>query len=196
MIGRLRGILLEKQAPTLVVEAGGVGYELQMPMTSFYQLPNIGKEVTLYTHLVVREDAQLLYGFVRKQERSFFRNLIIINGVGPKLALTILSGVEADTFVRCVIDNDVATLVHLPGIGKKTAQRLLIEMRDYLKDWDIESCDRAFTENAVIRDAVSALIALGYKPQEANRAVIKHKDKNLSSEQLIRLALQGQCNDE
>ncbi len=196
MIGQLRGILLEKQAPTLVVEAGGIGYELQVPMTSFYQLPSIGKEVALYTHLVVREDAQLLYGFVHKQERSLFRALIKINGVGPKLALTILSGVEADTFVRCVIDNDVATLVRLPGIGKKTAQRLLIEMRDHLRNWDMESCDTSVVENTAINDAISALIALGYKPQEAHKAIIRHKNKNLSSEQLIRLALQGQCNDE
>jgi Holliday junction DNA helicase RuvA len=192
MIGQLRGILLEKHAPTLVVEAGGIGYELQVPMTSFYQLPSIGKEVTLYTHLVVREDAQSLYGFVRKQERSLFRSLIKVNGVGPKLALTILSGVEADSFVKCVMDNDIASLVRLPGIGKKTAQRLLIEMRDPLKGWDTESCDTSVTGNTAINDAISALIALGYKQQEAHRAVIKHKDKNLSSEQLIRLALQGE----
>ncbi len=192
MIGQLRGILLEKQAPTLVVEAGGIGYELQAPMTSFYQLPSIGEQVTLYTHLVIREDAQSLYGFIRRQERSLFRALIKINGVGPKLALTILSGVEADNFVKCVMDNDIASLVRLPGIGKKIAQRLLIEMRDHLKNWDVEGYDAPLVENTAINDAISALVALGYKPQEANRAVIKHKDKNLSSEQLIRLALQGE----
>jgi Holliday junction DNA helicase RuvA len=191
MIGQLRGVLLEKHAPTLVVEAGGIGYELQVPMTSFYQLPSIGKEVTLYTHLVVRDDAQLLYGFVRKQERSLFRSLIKINGVGPKLALTILSGIDADTFVRCVRDNDIASLVRLPGIGKKTAQRLLMEMRDSLKGWDVESSDISVAGNTAINDAISALIALGYKQQEAHSAVIRYKEKNLSSEQLIRLALQG-----
>ncbi len=185
MIGRLRGILLEKQAPNLVVEAAGVGYELQAPMSTFYQLPDLGKEVTLYTHLVVREDAQLLYAFMHKKERSLFRALIKISGVGPKLALTILSGVEPDTFVQCVMDNDIRTLVHLPGIGRKTAERLLLEMKNRLKDWETESittCDS--------KDAVSALLALGYKPQEANRAIAKYKDKNLSSEELIKLALQ------
>lgn len=191
MIGQLRGILLEKHPPSLLVETNGIGYELQVPMTSFYQLPSIGEEVILYTHLVVREDAQSLYGFARKQERSLFRALIKINGVGPKLALTILSGVEADTFVKCVRDNDIASLVRLPGIGKKTAQRLLMEMRDPLKDWDTERCDITAMGNTAINDAISALVALGYKQQEAHSAVIRHKDKNLSSEQLIRLALQG-----
>jgi len=184
MISQLRGILIEKQAPNLVVEASGVGYELQSPMSSFYQLPDVGKEVLLYTHFVVREDAQLLYGFTQKQERSLFRALIKINGVGPKLALTILSGVDANTFARCVMDNDVNTLVRLPGVGKKTAQRLLVEMRD-----NISSIATA-TQNVATKDAISALLALGYKPQEANRIIAKYKEQNLSSEELIRLALQ------
>ena len=185
MIGRLRGILLEKQAPNLVVEAAGVGYELQAPMSTFYQLPDLGTEVTLYTHLVVREDAQLLYAFMRKKDRSLFRTLIKISGVGPKLALTILSGVEPDIFVQCIMDNDLRTLVNLPGIGSKTAERLLVEMKNRLKDWETESII-----NSGSKDAISALLALGYKPQEANRAIAQYKDKNLASEELIRLALQ------
>lgn len=190
MISQLRGILLEKQAPTLVVEANGVGYELQAPMSTFYQLPDIGKEILLYTHLVVREDAQLLYGFKHKQERSLFRTLIKISGVGPKLALTILSGIDSNTFVQCVMDNDITTLVKLPGVGRKTAQRLLVEMRDKLKTWQADSATTLSTEPNANKDALSALLALGYKLPEANRAIAKYKDRNLSSEELIRMALQ------
>ncbi|MCK4608387.1 MAG: Holliday junction branch migration protein RuvA [Gammaproteobacteria bacterium] len=192
MIGRLRGIILEKQAPSLVLEVNGVGYELQAPMSTFYQLPDIGKETVLFTHFVVREDAQLLYGFVKREERTLFRALIKVSGVGPKLALTILSGIDPDTFVRCIQDGDVSTLQNLPGIGNKTAERLLVEMRNRLKDWQIESQTGgvATVGNAAVKDALSALLALGYKPQEANRAVAKHKDKNLTSEELIRVALQ------
>lgn len=190
MISQLRGILLEKQAPTLVVEANGVGYELQAPMSTFYQLPDIGKEILLYTHLVVREDAQLLYGFKHKQERSLFRTLIKISGVGPKLALTILSGIDSNTFVQCVMDNDITTLVKLPGVGRKTAQRLLVEMRDKLKTWQSDSVTTLSTEPNANKDALSALLALGYKLPEANRALARYKDKNLSSEELIRMALQ------
>ncbi len=190
MISQLRGILLEKQAPTLVVEANGVGYELQAPMSTFYQLPDIGKEILLYTHLVVREDAQLLYGFRHKQERSLFRTLIKTSGVGPKLALTILSGVDSNTFVQCVMDNDITTLVKLPGVGRKTAQRLLVEMRDKLKNWQSDPVTTLSTEPNANKDALSALLALGYKLSEANRALTKYKNQNLSSEKLIRLVLQ------
>lgn len=184
MIGRIRGILIEKQAPHLVIEAAGVGYELQAPMNTFYQLPDLGKEVTLYTHLVIREDAQLLYAFMHKKEQALFRTLIKISGVGPKLALAILSGMDPDTFVQCVMDNEIRTLERLPGIGRKTAERLLVEMRSRLKDWQTDVVTASGS-----KDAISALLALGYKPQEANRAIAKYKDKNLSSEELIRLAL-------
>lgn len=126
MIGRLRGVLIEKQAPEVLIDVNGVGYELQMPLTSFYELPEVNQPTTVYTHFVVREDAQLLYGFITKQERSLFRLLIKANGVGPKLALTILSGMTASEFVGCVERDDIVTLVKLPGVGKKTAERLLV----------------------------------------------------------------------
>lgn len=184
MIGRIRGILIEKQAPHIIVEAAGVGYELQAPISTFYQLPDLGKEVTLYTHLVIREDAQLLFAFMHKKEQALFRALIKISGVGPKLALAILSGMDPDTFVQCVMDNEIRTLERLPGIGRKTAERLLVEMRSRLKDWQTDIVTASGS-----RDAISALLSLGYKPQEANRAIAKYKDNNLSSEELIRLAL-------
>lgn len=192
MIGRLRGVLIEKQAPLLLIETGGVGYELFAPMTTFYKLPDVGSEVTLHTHLVVREDAQTLYGFINIQERSLFRSLIKVSGIGPKSALAILSGVAPDAFVKCVMDNDVNNLVLLPGIGKKTAERLIIEMRDRLGDWNIDyNISELGKETSVVRDAISALIALGYRPQETQKIVMQNKDKNLSSEELIRIALKS-----
>ena len=133
MIGRIRGTVAQKQPPDILVEVGGVGYELQVPMTTLFQLPELGSEVSLLTHFVVREDAQLLYGFIDERDRGLFRQLIKVSGVGPKLALTILSGMDADSFTRCVHREDVAALVALPGVGKKTAERLLVEMRDKLK---------------------------------------------------------------
>ena len=210
MIGQLRGTLLEKIAPQLLIDVNGVGYEIFAPMTTFYRLPEIGASITLFTHLVVREDAQLLYAFYDKQERSLFRILIKVNGVGPKMALTILSGIETPAFIRSVRENDTATLVRLPGVGKKTAERLVIEMRDKLKDWEpgveeghseaspegiITASD---TEDNLNRNAVmeaeSALIALGYKAQEASKAVMSIKQKHESSEGLIRAALKNMVN--
>lgn len=192
MIGRIKGIIVEKQAPELVIDVNGIGYEVQAPMSTFFNLPEVGQEVTLHTHFVVREDAQLLYGFLSKSERSLFRNLVKVSGVGPKLALTILSGIDPDTFVQCVMDGDVSTLVRLPGVGKKTAERLLVEMRSRLKDWGqgegIALSDFGGAQSA-IKDALSALMALGYKASEANQALSKHKDKAVSSEELIRLVL-------
>ena len=139
MIGRLRGTLIEKMSPEILIECHGVGYEVTMPMTSIYALPELNQQATLYTHFVVREDAQLLYGFANKVERKLFRLLIKVNGVGPKLALAILSGMSADQFVSCVVHDDLSTIVKIPGVGKKTAERLLIEMRDRLKDWQTDS---------------------------------------------------------
>ena len=197
MIGRITGVLIEKQAPTIVIDLQGLGYEVQVPMSTVYQLPELGQVVTLHTHFVVREDAQLLYGFAGQQERSLFRALIKVNGVGPKLALTILSGIETDDFVRCVRDDDTATLVRLPGVGKKTAERLLIEMRDRLKDWHLPGSDllsEATPAPAVdlLLDAESALIALGYKPTEASKAIAAANDGTIaSSEELIRRALKN-----
>ena len=199
MIGRIHGILLEKQAPELLIDVQGVAYEVQAPMTTIYQLPDVGQAVTLHTHFVVREDAQLLYGFNNVRERMLFRTLIKVNGVGPKLALTILSGIETDDFVNCVRDNDVVTLVRLPGVGKKTAERLLVEMRDRLKDWSVNATagisgkPEMATAGDKRDEAESALVALGYKPQEASKAVaaVYEKDADISAEQLIRMALKN-----
>ncbi len=201
MIGRLHGILISKQAPALMVDVGGVGYELEAPMSTFYDLPELGQSVTLHTHLVVREDAQLLYGFYREADRSLFRTLIKVNGVGPKLALTILSGMAADALVQCVADNDIPALVRLPGIGKKTAERLLIELRDRIGDVDVGGSTglpaaelaraKAVIANHPVNDAVSALVALGYKPQEATCMVKAVESDDLASEEIIRQALKA-----
>jgi Holliday junction DNA helicase RuvA len=201
MIGRIRGQLVLKQPPDILVEVGGVGYEIQVPMTTLFQLPQLGAEVSLVTHFVVREDAQLLYGFIDERDRSLFRQLIKVSGVGPKLALTILSGMDSRSFARCVQRDDISSLVALPGVGKKTAERLLVEMRDKLKDWlgaaDVDDglqrggLDLAPVTNFVA-DAEGALIALGYKPQEASRVVAAVNDDSIEgSEELIRRALKS-----
>ncbi len=197
MIGRLRGKLLKKQPPQLLIDVQGVGYEVSASMSTFYQLPEQGQDVTLHTHLVVREDAHLLYGFATESERSLFRTLIKISGVGPKLALTILSGMSAEDFIRCVHENNTAALVSLPGVGKKTAERLLVELRDRLKDEVVtESSGGMSPALATVAaspsgDAVSALIALGYKPQEASRMVRAISTEGLMTEDIIRLSLQA-----
>lgn len=198
MIGRIRGKLLEKQAPELLVDVNGVGYEIHAPMTTIYQLPALGEHVELFTHLIVREDAHLLFGFAGLQDRALFRALIKVNGVGPKLALTILSGMDVADFVRCVRDNNAAGLVKLPGVGKKTAERLLIEMRDRLHDWHAGgvsvgegAAQLPRGDNEQLLEAESALIALGYKPQEATRMIAAVKKDNASSEELIRAALKN-----
>ena len=205
MIGRLRGIIVEKQAPDLLIEVAGVGYEVQLPLTSFYNLPATGLEATIFTHFVVREDAQLLYGFTSTTERSLFRQLIRANGIGPKMALTILSGLTASQFVRCVQNDDISTLVKLPGVGKKTAERLLVEMRDRLKDWGL-SIQTPLTDHLVLgndevqnfelkespeQDAISALQSLGYSTTQAQAAVKKVYVAGSSSEQLIKAALKS-----
>ncbi|MTD39444.1 Holliday junction branch migration protein RuvA [Erwinia sp. CPCC 100877] len=201
MIGRLRGMVLEKQPPLVLLEAGGVGYEVHMPMTCFYELPEAGKEAVVFTHFVVREDAQLLFGFNNKQERTLFRELIKVNGVGPKLALAILSGMSAQQFVNAVEREDPASLVKLPGIGKKTAERLVVEMKDRFKglhgDLFTPAADLELTApvGPVVDDyeaeAVAALVALGYKPQEASRMVIKVAASGVDTETLIREALRA-----
>ncbi|CAA0107298.1 Holliday junction ATP-dependent DNA helicase RuvA [Halioglobus japonicus] len=201
MIGRIRGILVHKQAPLILVEVGGVGYELQVPMTTLFQLPALGEEVSLVTHFVVREDAQLLYGFVEEADRSLFRLLIKVSGVGPKLALTILSGMDSRSFARCVQRDDISSLVALPGVGKKTAERLLVEMRDKLKDTlsQVDAADGEMGSGAalapladIVLDAEGALVTLGYKPQEASRMVAAVNDDSVvASEELIRRALKA-----
>ena len=200
MIGRISGILTTKQAPGLLVDVQGVGYELQVPMTTYFGLPEIGEPVTLATHFVVREDAQQLYGFGDEGERQLFRSLIRISGVGPKMALAILSGMTADEFVHCVRSDNVAALVKLPGVGKKTAERLLVEMRDRLDNWEVAETG-ALTEesgsepsrSAMIQEAESALVALGYKPPQAAKMVdaVMPDDGDTDSQQLIRQALRN-----
>lgn len=202
MIGRLRGILLEKQAPDILLDVHGVGYELQAPLGTVVRLPAIGQEVVLHTHFAVREDAQQLFGFWTREERELFRTLVKVSGVGPKLALAILSGMDADEFVLTVQRNDTSALVRIPGVGKKTAERLIVEMRDRLREWrpdlaavrgaaaapDIAAAGR----NRMLADAESALIALGYKPQEAARAISAAQAEGVeTSEELIRRALKG-----
>ncbi|WED25557.1 Holliday junction branch migration protein RuvA [Vibrio sp. DW001] len=204
MIGRLRGILIEKQPPELLIEVSGIGYEVQMPMSCFYELPEIGAEATVYTHFVVREDAQLLYGFNTVKERALFREVIKANGVGPKLGLAILSGMTAAQFVSCVEREDISTLVKLPGVGKKTAERLVVEMKDRLKGWgagdlftpatDAAPSDNQLTSNgkqSAKDEAVSALIALGYKPQQASKVISQVAKPDMTSESIIREALKS-----
>jgi Holliday junction DNA helicase RuvA len=199
LIGRIKGKLLHKQPPELLVDVHGVGYEMEAPMSTFYQLPAIGEDVILHTHMVVREDAQLLYAFYSTGERKLFRDLIRINGVGPKLGLTILSGISADDFVRAVHDGDAAALTGLPGVGKKTAERLIVELRDKLGDDVAPVSGEAGTASAAssssqpspVSDAVSALTALGYKAQEASRMVRAVDVTGLETEAIIKAALQG-----
>lgn len=199
MIGRLSGELLVRQPPQLLIDVNGIGYEVNAPMSTFYSLPEVGSKITLHTHLVVREDAHVLFGFATENERAMFRALIKVNGVGPKLALTILSGISADDFIRCITDGDVASLTRLPGVGKKTAERLIVEMKDVLKKWHAEAGEGVGSSpiSALVKvtdavaDAVSALEALGYKPAEASRMVGAVETKDLSSEDIIRLSLQS-----
>jgi len=196
MIGQIRGILIVKQPPLLVIEAYGVGYEIEAPMTTFYDLPDTGTEILLYTHLVVREDAHLLFGFATENERRLFRTLIKINGVGAKMALTILSGIEANEFALCIRNQDTDRLVKLPGVGKKTAERLIVEMRDRLDDTMIgivSSLNRNETPGKTdpVSEAISALIGLGYKPQEASKHVHAIARDEMGSEDLIREALKA-----
>ena len=195
MIGRLRGVLAHKSPPTLVVEVGGVGYELEAPMSTFYELPPVGQTVTLYTHLVVREDAHLLYGFSRESQRRLFRALLKVNGVGPRVALAVLSGLSDQEFRRCVANEDIARLTRVPGIGRKTAERLVVELRNKLDDAAKtgERPDAPTPEAPAdpVSEAISAMIALGYKPQEASRAVHAVPSDGLACEEIIRQALKG-----
>lgn len=196
MIGFLRGTIVKKQPPLLLLDVQGVGYEVEAPMTTFYALPEEKIEVEIFTHLVVRDDAHLLFGFATEDERHLFRTLIKVNGVGAKMALTILSGIEADEFAACVQNNDSARLTKLPGVGKKTAERLIVEMRDRLDDMptvasSVSATVSTTTKNDPVNDAVSALIGLGYKPPEASKYVLAVANDGMSSEELIREALKN-----
>jgi len=209
VIGRLRGTLVEKNSPEILIECAGVGYEVTMPMTSIYALPELEQQATIYTHFVVREDAQLLYGFANKVERKLFRLLIKVNGVGPKLALAILSNMSADQFVSCVRHDDISAIVKIPGVGKKTAERLLIEMRDRLKDWQAQQIQLVSNDGVIPEqlsaelsqettfvndnkgDAINALLSLGYKQVQADKAVKSVYNRGMSSENIIRDALKS-----
>jgi len=198
MIGRLRGELVHKHPPQLLIDVGGVGYEVEAPMSTFYSLPDAGAKVTLLTHLAIRDDAHVLYGFAREAEREMFRALLKVNGVGAKMALAILSGMSTEEFAACVQAADAAALTRLPGVGKKTAERLIVEMRDRLDKLgampgvSLPSAPAAAQPvESPTTEAVSALVALGYKPADAERMIRKVEAPDLSSEELIRAALKA-----
>ena len=196
MIGRITGVLIEKDGSFLVVDCGGVGYELEASKTTIENLPTLGNEISVFTHLAIRADAHLLYAFSSLQERSLFRSLLKVNGVGTKMALVILSGLDVISFVRCVQAEDSRTLSALPGLGKKTAERLIIEMRDKVLNFvgetapDLESPLGDDSSDSVA-DAVSGLIALGYKPQNASKYVRQIDTNGLTSEGIIREVLRA-----
>lgn len=200
MIGRIRGELLEKPASMLLIDAGGIGYEVLVPMPTFFSLPEIGQQITLYCHFAVSETAQQLFGFSERQARDLFRLLVKVNGVGPKMAIGIMS-IDTDELVACIMEDNINALVAIPGVGKKTAERLIIEMRDKLKSWSYSggsnlssqaSSAAPSSSKVYIAEAESALTALGYKPLEASKAVSKAVSEEVTSaEELIRRALKG-----
>ena len=192
MIGFVRGKLVVKAPPHLTVDVGGVGYDIEAPMSTFYTLPAVGSDVRLLTHLVVREDAHILYGFGTQEERALFRNLLKVSGIGPKIALAILSGVSVEGFATCVKMQDAAALTRIPGVGRKTADRLLIEMRDRLDALNGTSAPGAPpTDSRTEGEAWSALVALGYKPAEVTQMLKPFAGSGGTTEELIRRALQG-----
>lgn len=199
MIGRITGVLLEKDSSFLVIDCGGVGYELEASMTTIGSLPELGSEVSVFAHLTIRDDAHLLYAFSSLNERNLFRSLLKVNGVGTKVALVILSGMDVAGFVRCVQTEDRAQLSALPGLGKKTAERLIVEMRDKVINFAIDgNSDQRSSLNSGgadnMSDAISGLIALGYKPQDAGKYVRQIDSQGLSSEGIIREVLRGLAN--
>jgi holliday junction DNA helicase RuvA len=194
VIGFVRGKLVIKSPPHLTVDVGGVGYDIEAPMSTFYTLPALGSDVRLLTHLVVREDAHILYGFATQEERALFRNLLKVSGVGPKIALAILSGVSVEGFATCVKLKDAAALTKIPGVGRKTAERLLVEMPDRLDAVSAAVAAGApvpTAENRTEGEAWSALVALGYKPAEVTQMLKPFAGAASSTEDLIRRALQG-----
>ncbi len=206
MIGRIRGILVENEAPVLLIEAAGVGYEVQAPLGTCCDLLTLGEEVVLHTHLSISENAHQLYGFISLSDRKLFRDLIKISGIGPKLGLAILSGMETEQFVACIQAGEVSLLVKIPGVGKKTAERLVIEMRDKLSGWKTEmvantnkqpsaSGSDKISIHGVMTEVQSALVSLGYKPGNASKVVSRLAEEydfsKTTSSELIRLALKG-----
>ena len=201
MIGRLRGTLVEKQPPWLLIEVGGVGYEVETPLSTFYDLPEVDQPLLLLTHLIIKDDGHSLYGFLHEADRLLFRSLLKISGVGAKLALTILSGVNAEGFAQWINDGDVAALTRLPGIGKKTAERLVMEMKDRLGDLTPGTARLpgggpavAVAKNASA-EATAALQSLGYKPAEVMRMVRAVSEPDMDAEEIIRRALKSVIRD-
>lgn len=198
MIGRLRGMVVHKQPPQLLLDVNGVGYEIHAPMTTFYDVPEAGQTVTLYTHLIVREDAHLLFGFSRSEDREVFRQLIKVTGIGAKTAVSILSGLASADLARCVAEGDVDRLTRVPGIGRKTAERMIVELRDKLSGLQsglgesglLAAADSASAAPDPVADAISALVALGYKALDAGRWVRSIQTQGMRSEEIIRQALQ------
>jgi holliday junction DNA helicase RuvA len=195
MIGSLRGRILSKTPPQLMIDVSGVGYELEAPMSTFFHLPAVGQEVSLLTHLVVREDAQNLYGFATQEERRLFRNLLKVSGVGPKIALALLSGISVEAFAQSIVNEDVATLIRVPGIGRKTAERLFVEMRDRVANLTVEAGAARGVSTSPESEALGALLVLGYKPAEAARLLKAVEPGTYTTEELIRRALQGAARD-
>jgi holliday junction DNA helicase RuvA len=197
MIGFLRGRLAAKQPPQLLVDVGGVGYELEAPMSTFYGLPAVGGEVSLFTHLVVREDAHILFAFANERERRLFRELLKVSNVGPKLALALLSGMNVESFIACIEAQDVDTLVRIPGVGRKTAERLVVEMRDRIKGFGqlpgvVSVVGGVQVEHAGPQgEAFAALVSLGYKPPEVMRLLKSVDASATTTEEIIRRALQA-----
>ncbi|MGH8520025.1 MAG: Holliday junction branch migration protein RuvA [Gammaproteobacteria bacterium] len=196
MIGRIRGLLIEKRPPHLLLEAHGIGYELEAPLSTFDRLPSLNAEVLLYTHLAIREDAHLLFGFLSESERRLFRALLKVSGIGARTALAILSGSDVEEFTKCIHAEDIARLTDLPGIGKKTAERLVIEMRDRLADWTPRGAAAGGAlagSHDALADAIEGLVALGYKAHEAGRYVQAIDTAGMTSEAIIRAVLRSQA---
>ena len=191
MIGSLRGTIASKTPPQLTVDVGGLGYELEAPMSTFFHLPAVGEEVRLLTHLVVREDAHMLYGFATEDERRLFRSLIKVSGVGPRIALALLSGISVSAFAQCVLNEDIGALTRVPGVGRKTAERLIVEMRDRLAAPQATPGAPVAAPARAEGEAYGALVALGYRPAEAARLLKAAGPGTHSTEELIRRALQG-----
>ena len=193
MIGSLIGLIKDKKPSLVLLEVNGVGYEVHIPLSTSFQLPNNGESTFILTHLVIRDDQHTLYGFATEEERKLFRTLIKISGVGAKMALTILSGINVNGFVQSVINGDVDTLVHLPGIGKKTAERLIVEMKDKIQDVtdSPELTGSAASDNNMLLEARNALVNLGYKSNEARKILDKIDTTGLEVEELLRQALKS-----
>jgi len=193
MIGSLIGLIKDKKPSLVLLEVNGVGYEVHVPLSTSFQLPNNGESTFILTHLLIRDDQHTLYGFATEEERKLFRALIKISGVGAKMALTILSGINVDGFVQSVINEDVDTLVHLPGIGKKTAERLIVEMKDKIQDVtdSSELTGPTASDNNMILEARNALVNLGYKSSEARKILDKIDTTELEVEELLRQALKS-----